>query len=183
LHIHRPPAEIELLMRAEDLHIGPVITWWNDKATWQGKKLPEKPLVQFDRDRFYHLLAGEDEREGGALLYFNLPEPLPIAGSKRETPSPVKFLEMARQTPGVHIDVEKPFWWDMPVWVATGKIDSMGLANNHDQRDGMLDNEAWGKPRETALFPSPQGNGRWSEHIYYQLLNGGFRIPPSAGSA
>jgi hypothetical protein len=183
LHIHRPPAEIELLMRAEDLHIGPVITWWNNRNEWQGKKLPEKPLVQFDRDRFYHLLAGEDEREGGALLYFNLPAPLPIVGSKREHPSPVKFLEMARQTPGVHVDVEKPFWWDMPVWVATGKIDSMGLANNHDQRDGMLDNEAWGKPRETALFPSPHGNGRWSEHIYYQLLNCGLRIPPSAGSA
>src|SRR5438270_5909524 len=31
LHIHRPPAEIELLMRAEDLHIGPVITWWNNR--------------------------------------------------------------------------------------------------------------------------------------------------------
>jgi hypothetical protein len=183
LHIHRPPAEIELLMRAEDLHVGPVITWWNNRSEWQGKKLPEKPLLQFDRDRFYHLLAGEDEREGGALLYFNLQEPLPITGSSREYPSPVKFLEMARKAEGVHIDVEKPFWWDMPVWVATGKIDSMGLANNHEHRDGMLDNEAWGKPRETALFPSPHGNGRWSEHIYYQLLNCGLRIPPSAGSA
>lgn len=183
LHIHRPPAEIELLMRAEDLHVGPVITWWNNTATWQGKKLPEKPLVPFDGDRFYHLLAGEDEREGGALLYFNLAEPLPIAGSKREYPSPIKFLELARQSSGVHVDVEKPFWWDMPVWVATGKIDSMGLANNHEHRDGMLDNEAWGKPRDTASYPSPQGNGRWSQHIYYQLLNCGLRIPPSAGSA
>jgi hypothetical protein len=47
----------------------------------------------------------------------------------------------------------------------------------------MLDNEAWGKPRDKALFPSPHGNGRWSQHIYYQLLNCGLRIPPSAGSA
>jgi hypothetical protein len=183
LHIHRPLADIELLMRAEDLHVGPVMTWWNNQNQWQSKKLPEKPLVRFDGDRFYQLMGGEDEREGGALLYFNLPEPLPIAGSKREYPSPVKFLEQARQTEGVHVDVEKPFWWDMPAWVATGKIDSMGLANNHQQRDGMLDNEAWGKPRDMAKFPSPEGNGRWSEHIYYQLLNCGLRIPPSAGSA
>src|SRR5262249_51108378 len=28
LHVHRPLADIELLMRAEDLHIAPVITWW-----------------------------------------------------------------------------------------------------------------------------------------------------------
>jgi len=50
LHIHRPQADIELLMRAEDLHIGPVITWWNNRSEWQGKKLPEKPLVQFPED-------------------------------------------------------------------------------------------------------------------------------------
>jgi len=183
LHIHRPPSDIELLMRAENLHIGPVITWWNNQNLWQGKKLPDKPLVQFDGDRFYRLLAGEDEREGGSLLYFNLPEPLPIAGSKREYPSPVKFLEIAREHSGVHVDIEKPFWWDMPVWVATGKCDSMGLANNHQHRDGMMDNEAWGKARDKSLFLSPDGNGRWSQHIYYQLLNCGLRIPPSAGSA
>jgi hypothetical protein len=183
LHIHRPLDEIELLMRAEDLHIGPVITWWNNKSQWQGKKLPEKPLVQFDGDRFYRMLAGEDEREGGALLYFNLDKPLTIAGASREYPSPVKFLNEARETSGAHIDIEKPFWWDMPVWVATGRIDSLGLANNHEHRDGMLDNEAWGKPRDKSLFPSPHGNGRWSQAIYYDLLNCGLRIPPSAGSA
>src|SRR5262245_17499261 len=183
LHIHRPVEEVELHMRAEDLHIGPVMTWWNNRNQWQGKALPNNPLVKFNGDRFYQLMAGEDEREGGALLYFNLREPLPIAGSQREYPSPVKFLDQARQSDGVHVDVEKPFWWDMPVWVATGKIDSMGLANNHEHRDGMMDREAWGKPRDTARFPSPHGNGQWSQHIYYQLLNCGLRIPPSAGSA
>jgi hypothetical protein len=203
LHIHRPPADIELLMRAEDLHIGPVITWWHNRSKFQdqsaakaesGKRKAENTkgdgqssakgsAVQFDKDRFYSLQGGEDEREGGALLYFNLEKPLPLGGSTAEYPSGVKFLELARQTPGVHVDVEKPFWWDMPVWVATGKIDSIGLANNHEHRDGVMDSEAWGKPRETALFPSPHGNGRWSEHIYYQLLNCGSRIPPSAGSA
>src|SRR5262249_35210189 len=30
LHVHRPIADIELLMRAEDLHVAPVITWWNN---------------------------------------------------------------------------------------------------------------------------------------------------------
>jgi hypothetical protein len=81
LHIHRPPAEIELLMKAEDLHVGPVMTWWNNRNEWKGKKLPAEPLVKFDGNRFYQLMAGEDEREGGALLYFNLAEPL--RGSRR----------------------------------------------------------------------------------------------------
>jgi hypothetical protein len=71
----------------------------------------------------------------------------------------------------------------MPVWVATGKVHSIGLANNHLYRDGGMHTEAWGKPRDKSRFPDPQGNGRWSQEIYYHLLNCGLRIPPSAGSA
>jgi len=183
LHIHRPPEDIELLMRAEDLHVGPVITWWNKQNAWKEKRLPEQPLVKFDGNRFYRLLAGEDEREGGALLFFNLPRPLDIASPSREYPSPLKFVEEAREFQGVHIDVEKPFWWDAPTWIATGKVDSIGLANNHQQREGMLDNEAWGKARPKKGFSSADANGRWSQYLYYQLLNCGLRIPPSAGSA
>ncbi len=183
LHIHRLPQEIDLLMRAEDLHIAPVMTWWNKQNAWQDKALPEKLLIEVEANRFYHLLAGEDEREGGALLFFNLAKPLEIAAAGREYPSPAVFLNEARGTPGVHVDVEKPFWWDVPTWIATGQVDSIGLANNHEHRDGMLDNEAWGRPRDKALYPSPHGNGRWSQQIYYELLNCGLRIPPSAGSA
>ena len=183
LHIHRPPEQIELLMRAEDLHVAPVITWWNNNNLWKDKALPDPPLKKFDGDRFYHLLAGEDEREGGALLYFNLPKPLAIAGSQREFPSPVKFLKLSRHAKHAHVDIEKPFWWDMPIWVASGMVHSIGVCNNHIQRDGVLDNEAWGKPRDRSLYPGPHGNGRWSRDIYYRLLNCGLRIPPSAGSA
>src|SRR3954468_24303533 len=35
LHIHRAPTEIELLMQAEDLHVGPVITWWHNRSKFQ----------------------------------------------------------------------------------------------------------------------------------------------------
>lgn len=184
LHIHRPPDEIEPLMRAEDLHIAPVITWWANRKKFEDQSKGKKNApVRFDGDRLYQLLGGEDEREGGALLFFNLPEALPLNGAKPEYPSGAKFVDLARQTPDVHVDIEKPFWWDMPMWVATGQVNSIGLANNHQQRDGMLDNEAWGKPRNTSHYPSPTGNGQWSEHIYYQLLDCGVRIPPSAGSA
>ena len=46
LHIHRPVEDIELLMQAEDLHIGPVITWWNNRNQWANqKRLPEQFLT------------------------------------------------------------------------------------------------------------------------------------------
>jgi hypothetical protein len=183
LHVHRPVGDIELLMRAEDLHVAPVITWWNNQNAWTGRELPARPLVQFDGNRYYQVLAGEDEREGGALLFFNLARPLALAGAGREYPSPMRFVAEARRNQGTWIDVEKPFWWDVPVWLASGQVDSIGLANNHMCRSTMSENEAWGKPRDARRLPAPLGNGFWSQEIYYHLLNCGLRLPPSAGSA
>jgi len=183
LHVHRAPEEIELHMRAEDLHVAPVITWWNNRNPWADAPPPADPLKKFDGHRFAHILAGEDEREGGALLFFNLARPLALAGSSREYPSPMTFVEQARRHAGVWIDIEKPFWWDVPVWLASGQADSVGLANNHMCRDRMYESEAWGKPRDLKRLPPPRGNGYWSQEIYYRMLDCGFRLPPSAGSA
>ena len=182
LHVHRSLEDIELLMLAEDLHVAPVITWWNNQQL-APDKMPAQPVVRFDGNRYYETLAGEDEREGGALLYFGLRQPLPLAGSDREYPSPMTFLLQARKQQGVHVDVEKPFWWDVPVWLASGLVDSVGLANNHMCRGEMLANEAWGKPRDKRRLRDPWGNGLWSQEIYYHILNCGLRLPPSAGSA
>jgi hypothetical protein len=184
LHVHRPIETIELLMRSEDLHVAPVITWWNQVNLWDKKQRPLDPLVRFDGNRFYHMMAGEDEREGGALLYFQLNRPLAIATASREYPPPVKFVEDAfRIDDQVWFDIEKPFWWDVPVWLATGKMHSIGLANNHMCRDRMYEDEAWGKPRSLERMPPPLGNGYWTQEIYYHVLNAGLRVPPSAGSA
>ena len=182
LHVHRPLKDIELLMRAEDLHVAPVITWWNKKDLWEGKEIPALQ-VSFDKDRLYHVMAGEDEREGGALMYYGLPRPLAIGAATREYPSPVTFLLEAKKTPGVHVDVEKPFWWDTPTWLATGKVDTIGIANNHMCRSLMHDKEAWGKPRPADRLPPPNGVGYWVQEIYYHALDCGLRVAPSAGSA
>lgn len=187
-HVHRPVADVELLMRAEDLHLAPVITWWQGKRSLRSEwtkapRLPDEPLVRFDGNRYYHQMAGEDEREGGALLYFNLRRPLVFGAAGPEAPSPLKFAAEARHHPSVWIDCEKPFWWDVPVWFASGQVDSIGLANNHMCRSQMLEDEAWGKPRDAQRLPAPRGNGFWTQEIYYHVLNCGLRVPPSAGSA
>jgi hypothetical protein len=184
LHIHRPMADIELLMKAEDLDVGPVITWWNRKNLWSDMAIPPSRVKQFDGDRFTEVMGGEDERGGGALLYFNLDEPLPITGAEREFPSAQAFADSARRKKqGIWIDIEKPFWWDAPTWLASGKMDSIGLANNHMCRSQMSEKEAWGKSRDEKKFPPPRGNGMWTQEIYYHVLNCGLRVPPSAGSA
>lgn len=183
LHVHRPLRDVELLMRAEDLHVAPIITWWNSRGPWATNPPPTTPVVRFDGNRYFAPLAGEDERGGGALLFFGLPRPLPLDGLAREYPSSTSFLRQAGEQPGAWVDLEKPFWWDVPIWLATGLADSVGVANNHQNRSGMLDNEAWGRPRDSRVYPGPKGNGHYSQDLYYQILNAGIRLPPSAGSA
>ena len=184
LHVHRPVEDIELLMRAEDLHVAPVITWWNQRNLWTGRDIPRELLRQFDGNRFYHVMGGEDERGGGAVLFFQFDRPLAIADAKREVPSSAKYVaEIRERDPRVWIDIEKPFWWDVPLWVAGGKCNSIGIANNHMCRSQMYPNEAWGRPRDLKQLPDPHGNGYWTQEIYYHLLNCGVRLPPSAGSA
>jgi hypothetical protein len=182
LHIHRALADIELLMRAEDLHVAPVITWWNKTNPWKDRS-PTNLLVRFDRNRFYEIMGGEDERAGGALLYFNLAKPLKITDAAYEFPSPMKFLLEARAQPNVWVDIEKPFWYDAPIWIASGQVNSIGIANNHMYRSGVYSGEAWGRARDTTRLAGVRGNGFWSQEIYYHILNTGVRLPPSAGSA
>jgi hypothetical protein len=183
LHVHRKPEDVPLLMQAEDLHIAQVITWWNVNNPWK-EGVPSDPLRTIDGDRFLHVLAGEDERGGGALLYYHLKRPIDITAAKREYPAAISFLDEARKVePECWVDVEKPFWWDVPAWLASGKVDSIGIANNHMCRSQMYADEAWGRPRDAERLPAPLGNGRWTQEIYYHALNCGLRIPPSAGSA
>lgn len=182
LHVHRNPAEMETLMKQADLHIGSVITWWNETNAWKNLPPPKSPVSFDGGTRFYHLLAGEDERGGGALLYHNLAKPLDITGSQREWPSSVKFLRAAKAA-GAWCDIEKPFWQDVPLWLASGLVDSVGICQNHMQIGGMMDNEAWGRARDREKYPGPHGNGFYTQDLYYRILNCGFRLPPTAGGA
>jgi hypothetical protein len=187
-HVHRPLEDVPLLMRSEDLHVAPVLTVWNKQNSWRGRDVPKQlvrrvgPGAGGPSERLYHVLGIEDERRGGALFFLNATAPIEMRDNGREFPSPIVNLEKALKL-DAWIDIEKPFWWDVPTWVATGEIDSIGLANNHMCRSSMYANEAWGRPRDAKRLPPPRGNGFHTQEIYYHLLNCGIRIPPSAGSA
>ena len=118
--------------------------------------------------------AGENALAAG-LLVFGLSKPLDaeqvVARSLRE----------AKQLGG-HVVARTPFAWDLPVWLASGELDAIELIHHHALRDAVVDNEDDGRPRDKTFFPGRTGNGRWSEAIYYHVLNCGLRIPPAAGS-
>ena len=183
LHVHRPVEDMKLIMLAEDLHVAPSITWWNNRNLWTDTKLPVNPIRHFGENRYSDIMAGEDERRGGAYMYFNMKRPLAVAGAAKEYPSLLTFIEEAKaDNPNVWVDIEKPFWWDVPTALANGLGDSIGLAHNHMWMEGEYEDEAWGRPRGSD-YDMRFGNAVYTQDLYYHILNSGIRIPPSAGSA
>jgi hypothetical protein len=87
--------------------------------------------------------------------------------------------------PRVHI-ARSPYAWNLPVWIARGELDAIELINHRSLRAGVVDRaadkEEDGRPRDRSLFPGKTGNARWSETVYYHVLNCGLRVPPVAGS-
>jgi hypothetical protein len=101
-----------------------------------------------------------------------------------ELPTAASLAREAKKDPRAHVSLEKPFWWDGPTHVALGLIDSFQLAHNHMRRKASSNREAWGRECDKKRFPHPVfGNGDCSVDIYYQFLELGFHLPPSAGSA
>jgi hypothetical protein len=194
LHVHRPLADMPLLIQAEDLNVAPDLTFWN------AQKMDVQPpyLVEVrdrgtspPRPRFYHTLNQEDERIGGAILVFNLRRPISIEKVYRFWPSGMAYhnaaLEQGKSEGGrvdnpPHVEQEKPFWWEAPVHVALGKVATMGIVHNHFQRRGLMENEAWGRTREEQ-YPGQMGFCLYTLDLYYRYLNLGWDIPVSAGSA
>ncbi|HEY2882569.1 MAG TPA: hypothetical protein VGJ15_09050 [Pirellulales bacterium] len=198
LDVERPDKDVQLLMQADDVHVVPAITWSFKKNPWTKQPLPKSAVSQFDGSFFESLLGGELTTPGTTLRLFRLNRPLGFTGQQGDLATSVSQLEkpnlalgsvpliplveQARQQQHAWIDAGAFFARDLPIWIAAGQIDSVQLANRHLEREGVVDNEAGGWQRDTALFPKPNGNGRWSQEIYYHLLNCGLRIPPTAGS-
>lgn len=180
--VARPATDLGLLMRAEDLHVCELITWPDRQVLLPGDFKAQRPLVEFDGNRFYHLSAGIDARGGGTLLLFNLDEPLDLGGLGENFPPQQQIIDQAKQQPKAWIDAREAYGWDVPAWVASGKLDSVQVLNSNLRRKSVVKDERDGKKRPELAFAGDSGNGRWCEAIYYHLLNCGLRIPPTAGS-
>jgi hypothetical protein len=208
LDVQRPEADLPLLMLADDLHVANLVAPALKASTAKsapaksaapkksaGKKSPQGgperdssagdstgPLVEVAPDRFFYRANRALVRPSGNVLFLNLTQPIDFGRLGAEYPPTLALIDQAREASNVWIDVPQPSSWDLPVWIAAGKVNSIELASGQLYRDGVQ-KDAAGKVRDRIRFPEPHGPGRWSEAIYYKLLNCGLRIPPSAGSA
>jgi len=186
LHIHRNPDQMPLLARAEHLNIAPVIGRHVGDGRRVAATFPETNLVAVGGSHFVSLQNQEVERlrKGhGAVVLLNTAEPV----SDEYTdlfPMDLAFCREARKQGGF-VDAEKPIWKSVPVNVAFGVVDSIGVVNNHFHPNGvLLDAEKYGSiERDKPVYHTIAGLAQWIMDLYYSFLNCGFRIPVSAGSA
>ena len=94
-------------------------------------------------------------------------------------------LALSQTGQGGYVDAEKIVWRDAAALAALGHLDFAGTVQNHFNRHGVeLETDAWGMiPKEKPEYSTVAGMPLWSMDVYYRLLNCGFRIALSAGSA
>jgi hypothetical protein len=182
LDVRRDPADMELLLQAEDLYVAQTVTWWNEKNLAAGKKLPDKRLLAGPGQRYCQWMAGGVSRPGGSLLMFHQAQPLAASAADGEFPPLMALAAKAHDAPGAWVDATRPYWWDLPTLVALGQVDSIQMLYPAIGRDRVTADDKDGFARDASRYPEPRGNPMWAETIYFHLLNCGLRIPPSASS-
>ena len=180
LHVERSVREMPLRMLANDLHFANVISWKNGESVWQRQRTPSETTVWVGNERAFDLMGGRDRRSASELILGRLAEPLMLAADEGEFPSPFESAQTAAALMG-HLHLSRLDAQDLPVWIASRKLGSVGLLHSGLLESGSQD-ESFVKQPDDVLFPPPLGIGRWSQQIYFRMLNLGVRIPPAAGS-
>ena len=159
---------------AEDLTMSVVV---HEQATAETEKT-DKRLASAN-ERWVDSMSYHDARaHSGLTLHHWTPG--------REVPEWVpssKLLVMAKDKPDTFAEIQRLWARDVPIWLASGKIDGVQLLSEHLTIEGEGATRVTSPPGvDDAMYKGPRGPGRLVEFIYWQLLEAGLRIPPTAGS-
>lgn len=205
-HVHRDPADLASTMLAEDVNVVLPMTQWTtvdtvppsrsprnflNAASTQAWQRAEGPIavdpthVWHPRNTEYEIFqtAGRSHTLGAVL----------IVNHKTEFDQPVfplREIAAKARREGALIDLEKHNWpWSIAV-VPLLNVDLFELANNHHWRTEFgIRNWAVPAPEYMQLPGNRTGldtEEAWTMfgfQTYYALLNCGFRLQPTAGTA
>ncbi len=176
LLITRDQEDTELLMNVEDLDMIARPSWspgvaFSSIAAKRDRAVHSEETV---RDYSATLL----ESDGGRLLLGNVPSPI-VPTDFAE--GPLAFATEAKAISNTHLAVLDPWGWDTPLLVAHGYVDSIAIMGDALRLDGDK-NSVQGYVLDSSRFQGQHAAGRYAEHIFFQLLNCGIKIAPSAFS-
>jgi len=198
-HVHRTLADLPNVMTAEDLNVALPLTYWVTVAyRWpsvgdktDAKTVASKPIhvdathVIYPTNTEYEIFSVGGKRHTlGAVFILGHKEPFATG-----VPPVGPIAQQARRE-GALLDLDKHSWpWSMML-VPVMKVDLFELANNHVWRT-EFGFRRWGTgavPAYMKLQRDQRGVTEWGWldfgfQAYYALLNCGFRMQPTAGTA
>ena len=169
-----PAASMPKWLPAEGLQSATVCTTApSDTAKDSAKeRLPDGHW--FSQDSYY------DGRPGSGLVFHHWSPPAAVPDALPST----KLLVLAKQKTETRAEITRLWARDTPQWLASGRIDAIQILSEHTTRDGKSSIKVSDMFHpEPAQFKGPRGTGRLVENLYWQVLETGLQIPPSAGSA
>lgn len=197
-HIHRTLEELPNVIQAEDLNVAMPLTYWvtrSDTAPTSGDRniggeIPDKLItvdpthVIWPRNTEYEIFSvGQKRHTLGALFFLNHKSVF------NEGVPPWGPLARIARAEGTILDMDKLDWpFSMTLPHSTGAR-LYELANNHMWRTKFAFTK-WNS-RTPGFFQPPTGNTTGNEEewinytfgLYYTLLNAGFPLVPTAGTA
>ncbi|HUE71521.1 MAG TPA: CehA/McbA family metallohydrolase [Pirellulaceae bacterium] len=199
-HVHRKLGEMPVVVQAEDLNIAFPLTYWVTTAesipTAEGNKgegwtNPAEPLKVTPENWLYPLnteyeifSVGGKRHTLGAFLLIGHKTPLDIPSPPIMAPA-----EWAHREGGL-IDLEKHSWPWSVLLVPVMKPDLYELANNHCWRTefGFHQWTIETVPESMNIERDERGLTEWGWidfgfQTYYALLNCGYKLAPTAGTA
>ncbi|MFK8113910.1 MAG: hypothetical protein AB8B91_17035 [Rubripirellula sp.] len=163
------PMSLPLRMASEDLHLAAVMG-----------HVDAKPIPSRDRD---DPIANdpawirEDVQTDRGLIFFGAGEP-----TDEDARLPVQKLLDVAKIEDAKIAVENPFAWQLPVWLASQKIDGYFVLGDWLRLDRKIIRVKNGRPVDGPSVSEELALGRFAERIYWNLLDAGLRIPLLAGT-
>ncbi|MBL9136253.1 MAG: polysaccharide deacetylase family protein [Verrucomicrobiales bacterium] len=196
-HVHRDPAELRSAVLAEDVHVVLPVTDWTLVSTVPPNlsdrnvpgSFPSAPIpidathVIYPRNTEYEIFrTGRKEHTLGAFVIIHHTNRFDIPVF------PLREVARRAREEGALIDLEKHNWpWSLVI-VPLLPVNLFEIANNHHWRvDYALRN--WAVPAPPWMGIPGTGTDteeRWTLYglrTWYVLLNCGFRLQPTAGTA
>ena len=199
-HIHRKLTEVPLLVQAEDLNVALPLTYWvtdSEQMPATGNKITESAplpeLIKVDPTHViwpvnteYEIFTVRGKRHTlGAVFVLNHHETLRL-----KTPPVEAIADFAREQ-GAVLDLDKHNWpWSMTI-VPLMDVRLFELTNNHVWRTQFLFknwypeyvSDYMGVERDSEGGFTERGWVEFGFQTYYTLLNCGFNIKPTGGTA
>ncbi|MCA9259746.1 MAG: hypothetical protein KDA61_11125 [Planctomycetales bacterium] len=169
--------DLSLMMRARGVALAGQLLAQNLQGKCQ--RSPLQDLSAFATPPLVAMPSLRDERRIGELLFLDVGDGFDVCGATGDLS--LASIDEARATGAVVIAAEACSW-DVPLWVAAGKLDAIALINRRTAVAGGVAETSGHRPRDKRFFPGALGLGQFSETVYHHLLNCGLRIAPVAGS-